>query len=93
MLYEVITQDYAQALKAASSIEDTATLKKSEQELNNNIILRSAIISRNKEATDTSLKKILHPRITSYNVCYTKLLRFQSPSRSAMRSPCLQNKV
>ncbi|MDM5262866.1 tetratricopeptide repeat protein [Sulfurovum sp. XTW-4] len=55
-------QDYAQALKAASSIEDATTLKRSEQELNNNIILRSAIMSENKEATDTALEKILHPR-------------------------------
>ncbi len=55
-------QDYAQALKAASSIEDTTTLKKSEQELNNHIILRSAIMSENKKATNTYLEKILHPK-------------------------------
>ncbi|UPT77106.1 hypothetical protein MN086_08595 [Sulfurovum sp. XGS-02] len=55
-------KEYDKALKAAASIEDPTALKKSEQELNNHIILRSAIMSENKEAAHTYLKKIFHPK-------------------------------
>ncbi len=55
-------KDFDKALKAATSIENTTVLKKSEQELNNHIILRSAIMSENKEATHIYLEKILHPK-------------------------------
>ena len=55
---------YEQALKAAASIEDTSLLKKSEQELNNEILLRSAILSDNTKATHTYLEEILHPKFS-----------------------------
>lgn len=56
---------YDQALKAASSIEDTSVLKKSEQKLNNKILLRSAIMSKNTKATHTYLEAILHPKFNT----------------------------
>lgn len=58
-------KQYDQALKAAASIEDTSLLKKSEQEFNDNILLRSAILSDNTKATQTYLEKILHPRFNT----------------------------
>lgn len=53
---------YDEALKAASSIENTSVLKKNEQEFNNKILLKSAIMSENTKATNTYLDEILHPR-------------------------------
>ncbi len=58
-------QQFDKALKAATSIDDPTNLKKSEQELNNHIILRSAIMSENQKATHTYLGKILHPKYDS----------------------------
>jgi hypothetical protein len=55
-------KQYAKALKAAASIEDTSILKKNEKEFNDNILLRSAILSDNTKATHTYLEEILHPK-------------------------------
>jgi|GEM_PF-3835288 len=55
-------KQYAKALKASASIEDTSVLKKNEQEFNDHILLRSAILSDNTKATHTYLEEILHPK-------------------------------
>ncbi|GIT98386.1 tetratricopeptide repeat protein [Sulfurovum sp. TSL1] len=55
-------KDYAQALKTASSIEDTSVLKKNEQAFNDHILLRSAIFTDNTKATQTYVEEILHPK-------------------------------
>ena len=58
-------KQYAKALQAAASIEDTSVLKKNEQAFNDHILLRSAILSDNTKATHTYLKEILHPKFNT----------------------------
>lgn len=68
---------YEEALKAASSIEDTSVLKKNEHEFNNKILLKSAIMSENTKAADTYLDEILHPEF-SISSCPSEYLEIIS---------------
>ena len=83
MLYEVITHFSAQTSMGAISI--IMFLEAAPSRARNVIWRKATILSR-----PTLTMKSRHPRITSYNVCYTKLLRWACPRRRYPGVHCLR---
>ena len=82
MLYEVITSTVSRVLTDSSRV-DPATKRRVLAELN----YRPSQVARNLRRSQTRMIALLvpdiaNPRITSYNVCYTKLLRTSGETRS-----------
>ena len=93
MLYEVITlkgfndNDYNLALKSFEDILEIQSLPLMQEDpptVDTVIIFNAGLAAYNAENYEKAIKyykEAAKYRITSYNVCYTKLLRFSTSSK------------